>query len=212
MRLTIFGATGKTGMELVRQALTQGHTLTCLVRNSWSANLPAQVVQVQGDVRDPEAVDKSIAESEAVLSAIGARSLTETGLLDAASANIIAAMDRNSVRRLIVLGAAGTLPSGLNQNQSAFTRIGFALVLRTLLKNPFDDQRAQERRLQASDLDYTIVRPPRLTNRPYTGQYRIEPDTLPPMAKSTARADVADFMLKQLHDRTFLRRGVYIAR
>ena len=212
MRLTIFGATGATGMELVRQGLTQGHALTCLVRNPTDAKLPAQVIQVQGDVRDVDAVARAIAGSDAILSAVGSRSLRERGLLDSASANMLAGMKGHGVRRLIVLGAAGAGLRALDSNQSALTRVAFAIVARTLLRHPFQDQEAQERRLQASEVDYTIVRPPRLTNGPYTGRYRIEADTLPPAAKSTARADVADFMLKQLSDGRFVRRGVYIAR
>ena len=211
MRLTIFGATGATGMELVRQALAQGHALACLVRNPAAAKLPAEVNQVQGDVRDSVAVAKAIVGSEAVLSAIGARSVRESGLLDTASANILDGMKNSGVRRLIVLGAQGAAEDS-DINQSVAYRLVFAVLMRTLLKRPFEDQRAQERRLQASDIDYTVVRPPRLTNGPYTGRYRIDVDTLPRAAKSTARADVADFMLKQIKDERFLRRGVYIAR
>jgi putative NADH-flavin reductase len=87
-----------------------------------------------------------------------------------------------------------------------------SILGKTFLKYPFEDQAAQERQLEASDVDYTIVRPPRLTNGPRTGQYRVEVDGLPRAQKSIARADVADFMLKQISDPQFLRRGVYIAR
>ena len=212
MRLAIFGATGKTGIELVRQGLAQGHSIACLVRNPATDNLPTAVTQIHGDVRDADAVARTIEGSDAVLSAIGSRSLRETGLLDSASANILAGMDNNGVRRLIVLGAAGAGLSGLDRNQSALSRIGFAIIRSTLLKRPFEDQTAQEHRLEASNVDYTVVRPPRLTNSPFTGRYRIDADTLPPAANSTSRADVADFMLKQLSDERFVRRGVYIAR
>jgi uncharacterized protein YbjT (DUF2867 family) len=73
------------------------------------------------------------------------------------------------------------------------------------------DQRAQERLLAASDLDYTIVRPPRLTDNPPTGKYRVLPDALPSSSRRISRADVADFMLQQLTDPRFHRRGVYLA-
>lgn len=212
MRLAIFGATGKTGMELVRQGLAQGHSLTCLVRNPATAKLPPAVIQIQGDVHDADAVANTIAGSEAVLSALGARSVLESGLLDQAIANILAGMAKHGVRRLIVLGAAGTGLSSIGREQSFLNRIAFAFIATTLLKRPFEDQAAQEHRLEASDVDYTVVRPPRLTNRPHTGRYRIEADALPAMAKGTPQADVADFMLKQLTDDRFVRRGVYIAR
>src|SRR5665213_977421 len=209
MRLAIFGATGATGMELVRQGLAQGHQITCLVRNPATAKLPAEAIQVRGDVLDADTVARAIVGSNAVLSAVGARSLRTSGLLDQASANILAAMKKGGVRRVIVLGAAGVAPDAM-KHQNQVNRFVLEIVRHTLLKYPFLDQAAQERRLQASEADYTIVRPPRLTNGPYTGKYRVEADALPRAAKSIARADVADFMLKQLSDRNFLRSGVYM--
>jgi putative NADH-flavin reductase len=211
MRLTIFGATGATGMELVRQGLAQGHQLTCLVRNPATAKLPGEVTQVRGDARDAATVAQALAESDAVLSALGSRSLGKSDLLDRGIANILEGMKQHGLRRLIVLGAAGAVP-GAGKYQSRASRLLIEIIRHTLLKYPFLDQAAQEHRLAASDVDYTIVRPPRLTNGPYTGHYRVESDGLPRAEKSIARADVADFMLKQLHDQKFVRAGVYISR
>jgi putative NADH-flavin reductase len=211
MRLTIFGATGNTGRELVRQGLAQGHQLTCLVRQSATAKLPAEATLVQGSIFDPATVAKVIAGSEAVLSALGARSLRESDLLDRAITNILSGMKQTGVHRIIVLGAAGAV-DGAMKLQSGLDKFVLAIISRTLLRNPFIDQAAQERRLKESDVGYTIVRPPRLTNGPHTGRYRVQGDSLPKAAKSIARADVADFMLDQLHDANFVRRGVYIAR
>jgi putative NADH-flavin reductase len=211
MRLTIFGATGATGMELVRQGLAQGHQFNCLIRNPATAKLPAEAVQIVGDVYDANDVAKCIAGSDAVLSALGSRSLGKSDLLDRASANILDGMKKNGVRRIIVLGAAGTVPNACRYQNWA-NKFLLEVIRHTVLKYPFLAQAAQERRLAASDADYTIVRPPRLTNGPYTGRYRVEPDGLPRAFKSIARADVADFMLKQLNDQKYIRRGVYVAR
>lgn len=211
MRLTIFGATGNTGRELVRQGLAQGHQLICMVRRSATGKLPPQAKEVQGDVFDPGTVAEAIAGSDAVLSALGARSLREINLLDRATANVLNGMKQAGVRRIVVLGAAGAV-DGAMKFQSGLDKLMFAIIRSTLLRNPFIDQAAQERHLKESDADYTIVRPPRLTNGRHTGRYRVQADSLPKAAKSIARADVADFMLEQLHDANFLRRGVYIAR
>lgn len=211
MRLAIFGATGATGTELVQQALEQGPQLTRLVRNPNHANLPASVLQIKGDVRDPDVVLRAMQGSDAVLSALGSRSLGKSDLLDCASANILAGMKAGAVRRIIVLGAAGA-GEAAGKYASAMQKVLLGFLRSTLLKYPFLDQEAQEHRLWASDANYTIVRPPRLTNSPRTGQYRIEADGLPQHAKSIARADVAQFMLRQLEDERFVRRGVYIAR
>lgn len=211
MRLAIFGATGATGLQLVTQGLAQGHEIVCLVRNVVADRFPAGVMQLPGDGRDGEPVNSVIARSDAVLSALGSRSLKENDLLDQASACILAGMKRNGVRRLIVLGAAGVADDA-GKYQSFISRLVINVIRRTVLKYPFQDQAAQERRLQVSEVDYTIVRPPRLTHGAFTGRYRIEADALPPASKSIARADIADFMLKQLYDERFVRRGVYIAR
>ncbi len=211
MKLAIFGATGATGRELVQQALDAGHSLTCLVRQPAFAKLPGTVNQVQGDARDLAVVEQIIQGSDAVLSALGSRSLKKSDLLDRAMANILAGMKKVGVRRLVVLGAAGAgYDAGKYQSRS--TKLVLSMLRKTFLKYPFEDQAAQERQLEASDVDYTIVRPPRLTNGPRTGQYRVEVDGLPKAQKSIARADVADFMLKQISDPQSLRRGVYIAR
>lgn len=211
MRLTIFGATGETGKELVRQGLAQGHELTCLVRNAAIDTLPLKAVQVQGDVRDADAVAGVILGSDAVLSALGSRSLGRSDLLDRAMENILAGMQKSGTRRAIVLGAAGA-GGDAGKYSNGIEKLVLKILTHTLLKYPFLDQEAQERRLETSDADYTIVRPPRLTNGPHTGRYRVEADGLPRAAKSIARADVADFMLKQLSDQRFVHRGVYVAR
>ena len=86
------------------------------------------------------------------------------------------------------------------------------LVSATILKEPFRSQREQERQLEASGMDYTVVRPPRLLNGPFTGQYRVQEDGLPPDGLTINRADVADFMLRQLTDAAWIRKGPYLAK
>jgi uncharacterized protein YbjT (DUF2867 family) len=90
------------------------------------------------------------------------------------------------------------------------TRIIYGVAKRTMLRHPFADQAAQERLLAASEIDYTIVRPSRLMDTPFTGTYRILPDAMPSGSQRISRADVADFMLIQLTDPRFHRQGPYI--
>ena len=99
-------------------------------------------------------------------------------------------MRQHGVTRLIVLGAAGVQPD-YGKYQNALTNMIFWVAKTTLLRNPFADQKAQERILASSEIDYTIVRAPRLTDGPFTGKYRVLPDALPPGALRIARADVA---------------------
>lgn len=211
MKLVVFGASGGTGRALVSQALAAGHTVTAFVRNPESL-APADGLRIAvGDAGDAAAVAGAIAGQDAVLSALGARTLGKSDLLERASAHIVAGMEAHGVRRLIVLGAAGALHDARKHNPGLGNRLFFALIRNTFLKNAFADSAAQERRIEASALDYTIVHPPRLLDTPGVGTWRTEPDGLPPGGRQIAREDVARFMLAQLDDPRFVRGGPYIA-
>lgn len=209
MKIIVFGASGNTGKEIVKQALARGHSVTAFVRNPDSLREEYGLRVLQGDVLNPAEVADAIVGHQAVLSALGARTLKKTGLLARAIPNILAGMQRHYVTRLIVLGAAGA-QRDYGKYQNALTRIIYGVAKRTALRHPFADQAAQERLLAASEIDYTIVRPSRLMDTPFTGKYRILPDAMPSGSLRISRADVADFMLIQLTDPRFHRQGPYI--
>lgn len=212
MHLALFGASGRTGLLLTERALTLGHTLSVLVRNPAGYPYAGRVKIVQGDAFNPAAVAQTVAGADAILSALGARSLGREDVLERAVPLIVEAMDAHRTSRIIVLGSAGALDSALDK-QPAYRRwIVENLVYKTLLKWPVGSQRAQIQALQASDLDWTMVMPPMLTNAPATGLYRIDGDALPRNGSSISRADVAHFMLEQLTSPTWSRRAVYITR
>jgi putative NADH-flavin reductase len=210
MKIVIFGASGGTGQELVKQALAQGHEVTAFVRDPAKCPERERVRVVQGDVLDASAVATAIEGQEAVLSALGSRTLGKSDLLARASANILAGMHAYGVRRLIVLGAAGALRSSL-KHQGMGRKMFFWLISHTMLKEPLADSAAQQKLIEASDVEYTIVLPPRLLDTPATGKYQVQTDGLPRSSFQIARADVAAFMLKQLQDRSFVRAAPYIA-
>lgn len=210
MKVVIFGASGGTGRELVVQALEAGHQVTVFVRDPSSAPQRDRVRVVQGDVLQASVVAAAIEGQEAVLSALGARHLKESDLLDRAITHILAGMQAHGVLRLIVLGAAGALHDA-NRRQGPGRKLFFWLLKNTLLKHPMADSAAQERRIEASNVEYTVIHPPRLLDTPRTGRYRVEADGLPLNGYQISRADVAEFMIRQLTDRTFVRGGPYIA-
>jgi putative NADH-flavin reductase len=209
MKIIVFGASGNTGKEIVKQALARGHSVTAFVRNPDSLREEYGLRVLQGDVLNPAEVADAIVGHQAVLSALGARTLKKTALLARAIPNILAGMQRHYVTRLIVLGAAGA-QRDYGKYQNALTRIIYGVAKRTVLRNPFADQAAQERLLAASEIDYTIVRPSRLMDTPFTGKYRVLPDAMPSGSLRISRADVADFMLIQLTDPRFHRQGPFI--
>lgn len=212
MKLVIFGASGGTGEHLVQQALAQDHTIMAFARRPESivaAPAPGLTV-VQGDVHDGNAVAAAIAGHDAVLSALGARNLGRSDVLEAGIRNILAGMAAHGLSRIVVLGASGVSPDAA-QHQGIATRLLLKLISATILREPFRSQREQERLLEASPAQYTIVRPPRLVNRPLTGRYRVQEDGLPPGGLTIPRADVADFMLRQLKDSRWIRKAPYLA-
>jgi putative NADH-flavin reductase len=210
MKVIVFGATGGIGRLLVAGALELGHAVTAFVRNAQSLEPRDGLRVIQGDIFDAQSVGDAIDGHRAVLSALGARTLKVEPVLSRAIPLIINGMHFHSVDRIVTVGAAGALyPAG--KYQPPIASVLFAIIRATVLRHPMADQRAQERLLAASDLDYTIVRAPRLTDDPATGTYRVLPDALPSSSRRISRADVADFMLQQLVDPRFHRRGVYLA-
>jgi putative NADH-flavin reductase len=210
MKVVIFGASGATGIELVRQARDRGHCVTGFVRHTIKAAVGDDLDLVKGNALDAAAVSAAIEGKDAVLSALGSGSLGRSNLLEQTSFNIIAAMERHHVHRLIVLGAAGALHDA-GKHQSLPSRLFLRLLLSTLLKNVSRDQAAQERQIEASGLQYTIVRPPFLTNGPLAGHHRCALDGLPPRWRPISRRDVAAFMVAQLCEKSYLCKGPYLA-
>jgi len=209
MKIIVFGATGGTGKLIVSQALAKGHSVTAFVRNPEGLMQDPHLRVVQGDVFDFATVVDAVRGHRAVLSALGARTRKKTEVLSQAIPNILEGMRQEYVTRLVVLGASG-VHKDHGKYQNALTNTAIWVAKKTVLKHPFVDQAAQERLLAASDVDYTIVRAPRLLDGPLTGTYRILPDALPPGALTVSRADVADFMLQQLTDPRFHRQGPYV--
>ncbi len=212
MKIVVFGASGGTGQHLVQQGLAQGHTVTAFARRPESiiaAPAPGLTV-VKGDIHDSDSVSAAIVGQDAVLSALGARTLGRSDVLEAGVRNMLAGMASQGVSRIIVLGAAGASEDA-TRHQGAVMRMLLKLVTVTVLREPFRSQREQERLLAASPMEYTIVRPPRLLDRPLTEHYRVQEDGLPRGGTTIPRADVADFMIRQLTDRTWIRKGPYIA-
>ncbi len=212
MRILVFGASGGTGREIVRQALIRGDLeVTAFVRDS-SALEPASRLRIfQGDALSEEAVREAIAGQDAVLSALGGRNIANAELLQQAIPNVIAAMNAHNVARLIVLGAAGA--ADMNealQHQNVGTKVVFRTVAATVLSGPMHDHAAQERLVRESGLDYTIVHAARLNDDPAMGNYRVEEDGLPAGATTISRASVAEFMLDQLDTRKYVGKAPYI--
>jgi uncharacterized protein YbjT (DUF2867 family) len=208
MNLLIVGATGGTGQQLVTQALERGHQVTALVRRPRRAEPRHGLTPAVGDVLDPASLARAMPGQEAVLSALGHnRWLGPTHILSEGTRNLIAAMGRHGVRRLICETALGISDSWWQMG------LYYTLFVRpVILPFYFRDKVRQEAMVRASDLDWTIVRPGVLTNGPKRGRYR-HGARVGHWLRTVriSRADVAAFMLDQLTDRRYVRTTVGLA-
>lgn len=206
MKLLVFGATGGSGRELVRQALEQGHAVTVLVRDPAKVGIGHPQLTIQkGDALNAADVERAVLGHDAVLVALGAPA-TKTGTVRSeGTGNIVLAMEKAGVRRLICQTSLGYGDSRAALDMTPFYFKYF--IVPFLLRKGFADHALQESHVKRSKLDWTIVRPGNLTNGPLTGAYRHGFDPTDRALKvEVSRADVADFMLKQLTDDTYLRK------
>ena len=201
MKLIIFGSTGRTGKRLVEQALEQGHEVTAFARSPEKVELTHTNLRiVQGDVLDLDAVSRAIRGMDAVLCALGSGPFDKNQILSKGTKNIIHAMQESGVKRVICQSAMG-----VGDSRDALPFIYKYLLIPTLLRFVYADHEIQESYLKDSRLDWTIVRPGALIQGELTGAYW---QGLPPAERSLISkitfADVADSMLKNLFDNSFL--------
>ena len=193
MKITVFGATGGTGREVVRQALAAGDTVTAVVRDP-AAGFPGRPAIVRADVMDPEAITPAVSGADVVVSALGHRPGRKDPVSAPATGAIITAMRSAGVRRLIVVTAAGHVR---DPHDGLVTRAVLKPLLGRLLRHAFADFTRTDRIVAGSGLDWTIMRPPRLTDgrsRPY----RTELDRT--VGATIARTDLARAILAAAAD------------
>ncbi|MFF7469357.1 NAD(P)H-binding protein [Streptomyces sp. NPDC008092] len=208
MNLTVFGATGGIGRELVRQALASGHRVTAVVRDPARLTVTGTGLEVvRADLTDPEVIRPALTGRNAVLSGLGPRRRADAGVAARLTRTVLAAMEAEAVRRLVVVSAA---PVGPEPDDGLLDRTMRGLVS-TLLRPVYDDLREMEAELSRSGTDWTSVRPPRLQDKPLTGTYRTVVGGFPPRGRFIARADVAHAMLSMTEDAGTVKQGVGVA-
>ncbi|MEV6838878.1 NAD(P)H-binding protein [Streptomyces sp. NPDC051133] len=209
MKLTVFGATGGVGRELVGQALDAGHEVTAVVRDPARLTVTGAALRVvRADLTDPEELRAAVGGRDAVLSGLGARSRKDAGVATRLTRSVLQAMEAEGVRRLLVVSAApvGPAPADDGPLDRAARR-----VVSAVLKDVYADLRGMEDELARSGTDWTSVRPPRLQNKPVTGHYRAVVGGFPPRGRFLARADVAHAMLSMIGDEGTVKQGVGVA-
>jgi putative NADH-flavin reductase len=191
MKLVVLGATGGTGLEVVRQALQRGHSVAALVRSPDRLTpFGGQITVKQGDLLSSVDLEQVIRGHDAVVSAFGPRlpvSKADAHLLQQFADALMGAMLKTNVRRVVVESVAFLFKDAIFPPAHLLGRLLFPQVV--------DDASAMEHVFAHSQLDWTMVRPPELTDKPYTGKYRVRDGHLPLFGFKIGRADVADFMI-----------------
>ena len=201
MKLFIIGATGRTGQEIVQQALVRGHHVTAFVRSPESIPLHNERLTVlKGNAMDENELFNAIQNHDAVISTLGPRAVFKpSSMLHDSALATTRAMNRSGVKRLVILSAAAHFP-GIPNRIASF-----------IMRNHMRDSLAMEEIVQASGLDWTIARPPRLTQDDYL-TYRSREGAAPKMSFSLARKAVAAFMLDAIEQKKHFRKIVGIAK
>jgi len=198
MKIVVFGASGKTGILLVYQALHQGHVVTAFARQPSKVTIQHKNLRIlRGDVLDYETVKPAVDGQDAVLCALGVEKNVPNTILSDGTRNILKAMEQCGVHRFICMSSAGILG---NDGGFWFGKI----IVPLFLKHVFEDKKRQLQVIRESNADWVIVRPVGLTDAPKTFSYKVNLDL--PTSKSIPRANVADFMLTLLNNKTYDRK------
>jgi putative NADH-flavin reductase len=204
MKVLVIGATGATGQRAVLKLLAQGDEVTAFARNPAAVTARSERLRIaQGDARDAASLSRAVEGQDAVLVAFGPRSLKKDDLQEVFMRHLVGVMQQHGVKRLVNLSGWGAGDSV----QSA--RFIFRLAKKTVLRNIYADKERGEAILLASPLDYVNVRPARLVNSPARGGVKASRDGAG-LQRVMTRDDLADFMVRQLTDATWVRQSPLI--
>ena len=209
MKLAIFGATGKTGKQLVEQAISTGYEVTAFVRNPAKLGLKNERLTImQGELTDREKIELAVTGADAVLSALGPRGNSRGKSLTQGIQNIIAAMQQQGVRRLIIIST----PSASDPNDHPDFKIKFlAGLVRLVIRPAYEEITSIAQAVRKSDLDWTIVRVVMLNDKPKSSKVRVAYVGTGDVGIQISRADIAYFMLNQVQNSKYIRKAPVIS-
>jgi putative NADH-flavin reductase len=209
MKLVVFGANGPTGRLVVRRALDEGHTVTAVTRRPDDFPIKEATVAA-ADALNPNDVERVVPGHDAVISTLGVPYTREpVTIFSVGARNIIEAMHRHGLRRLVCVTSIGVHMSAAPDEKFFFRKV-VAPILIAMGRPLYEDARRLEELVRASDLDWTVVRPSGLFDTPEVSAYRVavDPERRPGMF--TSRADLADVLLREAVDDLHVRTGLEV--
>ena len=205
MKIALFGGSRGVGRQAMEQALAQGHEVRALLRQPGGFDFShPHLTIIQGNVLQPDDVAACVQGAEVVICSLGSTANNPGDVVSTGTRNIIAAMQTNGLKRLVVVTSIGV---GDSKDQ---VPMAFKMLMKTVLKAAMEEKEKQESQVRNSGLDWVIVRPGGLTDGPLTGSYAFGVEKSI-KAGQVSRADVAEFVLKQLTDDTFLHQAPAIS-
>ena len=207
MRIAVFGATGGIGAQVVTNALAAGHDVQALVRDPRKLAGDPRVASVVGDLTDVDAVSRATDGTDAVIWAVGAsrNAADQVPIFESGARNLVAAMRERGVRRLVALSGAGVTVDGERKPLSG--RL-MSAVVRVAARHVYEAKRREYEVFKASDLDWTLVRPPRVVPGPASGR---AVTGLELVGSTATQGDVAEAMVRLLEDATCLRAAPFVS-
>jgi putative NADH-flavin reductase len=208
MKLLVLGATGGIGLEVIRQALAHHHSVTAFVRSPVRlAAFQDRIALEQGDLLSSSQLERAIQGNDAILSTFGPRvpvTKADANLLRDFALALTSAMRRTSVRRLVIVSTAFLFRDSILPPTYLVGRLFFPGVV--------VDASAMEHTIAESGLDWTIVRPPQLTDKPFSGSYRLREGHLPFFGFNISRAEVADCLIKTAEEGAYFRKVLGVSK
>ena len=211
MKMTVFGATGGIGGHVVRQALDAGHEVTAVVRDParFDVSHPALEVATVPGLTYPEVLRPVLEASDAAISGVGPRGRKDGPVASSTTRGILRAMEASGVRRFVAVSAVpvGPVPKG----ESFVNRRILLPFISAFARDVYVDLAEMEDEIRRSTTEWTIVRPPKLVNKPLTGRYRTIVGGNVPRGYTISRADVAHLMLRVLEQPETIKQTIGIA-
>ena|SRR5271157_1202076 len=209
MKLLIFGATGATGRLLVDQALAEGNEVVAYVRNPSNLNMYNEHLEIiQGELSNQEAIARAMIGADAVISTLGPRARQKGRPLTNGMQKILAAMQDQGVRRLIITSTLSAKDPNDALNSKAKAMIA---IVKLMMHSAYEEIVRVAGLIRASDCDWTIIRLSILNNKPKTGNVKVGSISKGEVGTAISRADLADFILKQVADKTYFREAPAIS-
>lgn len=206
MTVTVFGASGAIGRQVLEQALAAGYTVRAFVRDAAKSPTDARVTTVVGEITDADRVAEAVQGADAVIWAVGPsrNAADQVQVFESGAQNLVAAMKKHGVSRLVALSGAGVTVDGERKPLGGRLMSGLVSVV---VRHVVEAKRREYGVFKTSGLEWTLVRPPRVVDGPPTGRYVAGGEET---GSRVTQGDLAAFMVRELEERRYVKAAPFV--